>query len=79
MVRVVVRVVDAATDRPLPYVFCSLDGVGAATDSAGVVVLSVPPKSYWLEARTTMYSPYSARIDATRDTSIVVRLHRAVF
>ena len=76
---VLVRVVDADTGRPLPWVAVMLDTRQAITDSTGTARLVVPPGRYTLKVRSLAYRPHTRAITAREGLNrLTVRLARAL-
>ena len=76
---VVVKVVDADTGRPLPWVAVMLDTWQAITDDTGTAKLVVPPGRYTLKVRSLAYRPHTRTITVREGLNpFTVRLARAL-
>jgi hypothetical protein len=72
--RVVVRVVDRNTGRPVEGAMVMLDAYTATTNLDGVAVFDIPPGSYGLRVGRSGYRYESAFLTLSAPSEVTVRL-----
>lgn len=80
MATLVVKVTDAGTGNPLPYVHVETDGMVLTTGLDGSCSFGVDVgKTYMVKVRNVNYRPYSVSVAVAQDTvQVDARLEKAV-
>jgi len=79
-VKLIVQVVDARTNVPIPWTFVQVDGFSLSTGLDGTAVFELPTGWYTIRIRHAAYRPYTRKIhlEVEREYKIVVKLESAI-